>query len=76
MNNANDYMETLAATLASQTRMIRRPEVQKILGGVPTSTLYYWMSTGRLARPHRIGARAVAWPAAELANFLRNCKAA
>ena len=75
MSDPKDPIEMLADEIAGEKRMIRFPEMRKITGA-PDSTLYYWMSIGRLKRPRKIGLRAVAWPASDVADFLRSCKAA
>ena len=52
--------------------LLRRPSVQHA-SGQSRSTLYLRISEGLWTRPVRIGARAVAWPASEVAalNFAR-----
>ena len=50
-------------------RVLRCREVQQILG-VSKSTVYRLVSSGALAKPLRIGERAVAWLLADIEEFL------
>ena len=56
-------------------RLLRRPEVQQ-LTALPTSTLYRMLKEGRFPSPVKIGVRAVAWRAGEVADWLADRLAA
>ena len=56
-------------------RLIRRPEVQQ-LTGLPVSTLYRLVKVGSFPSPVKIGGRAVAWRAGEVADWLADRPAA
>ena len=59
---------------ATQTRLIRLPQLKERLGGIGTSTVYGWLSDPEvgLPRPIRIGSRAVAWVEAEIDEWVAN----
>lgn len=46
-------------------RLLRRQEVQQETG-LSRSSIYRLMDEGKFPRPRRMGARAVAWPSAEI----------
>ena len=48
----------------------RRPEVEKRTG-LTRSALYELMQRGEFPKPVRISARAVAWPAHEVSDWIR-----
>jgi prophage regulatory protein len=52
----------------SDERWLRRPEVERETGLSRTS-IYRQMDEGTFPRPRRIGRRAVAWPASEIASW-------
>lgn len=48
----------------------RMPDVQKKwTGGTAKATIYDWISKGRFPEPVKLGARAVAWRAADLKEW-------
>jgi prophage regulatory protein len=50
-------------------RLIRLPELKELIGFAATSTVYRLMASGDLPAPVRIGSRAVAWRASEIATW-------
>ena len=55
--------------MAELIRLLRRPEVEKIVG-LSRSGLYAAMARGDFPRPRRISRRAVGWDSSEIANWL------
>lgn len=51
--------------------LLRRPEVEARTG-LARSTIYAAMSAGTFPRPVKIGARAVAWRSADIAQWLES----
>lgn len=51
------------------TKLIRRPHVEQRTG-LARSTIYDMMKDGRFPRAVRIGNRAVAWPEAEIEEWI------
>ena len=51
--------------------LLRRPEVEKIVG-LSVSSLYRLMAEGSFPRPVRLGGRAVAWRATDIADWLES----
>ena len=56
-------------------RLLRRPDVEAVTG-LSRSSLYAKMDSGDFPRPVRIGARAVAWRASDIQEWLRNLRPA
>ena len=52
-------------------RLMRRPEVEEIVG-LSVSSIYRLMSEGAFPRPVRLGGRAVAWRATDIADWLES----
>ena len=52
-------------------RLVRLPEVLAIVG-VSKSTLYAWVENGLFPAPVRLGPRAVAWRACDVARWLES----
>jgi prophage regulatory protein len=50
-------------------RLIRLPELKALIGFTATSTVYRLMAAGDLPAPVRIGSRAVAWRASDIAAW-------
>src|SRR5262245_12733127 len=50
-------------------RLLRLPEVKRLVGFSATSTIYRLMALGEFPAPVKIGARAVAWPALAIAQW-------
>ncbi|WP_167392105.1 helix-turn-helix transcriptional regulator [Mesorhizobium sophorae] len=53
---------------------LRRPDVQR-LTGLSTSSMYEVMKAGTFPKPIRIGPKAVAWDADEVAEWQERCLA-
>jgi prophage regulatory protein len=58
-----------------QTRVMRRPEVLKIVG-LSRATIYQMMAEGRFPKPIKVGLRAVAWREADIEAWLASREAA
>ena len=71
----NPTTSTSPASPLSDNRLLRRPEVEALVG-LKTSALYANMKNGLFPRPVKIGKRGVAWRSADIAAFLRNGAAA
>ena len=54
-----------------QDRLMRRREVEKILG-ISRSSIYRLMQEGRFPRPIRIGTAAVRWRASDITAWLES----
>ena len=52
-------------------RLLKRPEVEKVVG-LSCSSLYRLMSQDDFPRPVRLGGRAVAWRATDIADWLES----
>lgn len=68
-------MERTVSTSTSPSapdRLIRLPEVKRLLGGVSTASVYRWMQHGLFPRPQRIGMRAVGWKLSDVMHFVEN----
>lgn len=66
-------MERTVSTSISPSapdRLIRLPEVKRLLGGVSTASVYRWMQRGLFPRPQRIGMRAVGWKLSDVMHFV------
>lgn len=57
---------SMATTLHSSTRILRRPQVEHETG-FARSTIYLRIQQGLWPRPVRLGPRSVGWPADEIA---------
>ncbi|MBK7362094.1 MAG: AlpA family transcriptional regulator [Micavibrio sp.] len=53
------------------TAILRLPEVKKRTG-LPTSTLYYFMSKGEFPSSHKIGHRAVGWLQSDVDAWIKS----
>jgi prophage regulatory protein len=53
----------------SEDRYLRLPEVQKRIP-LSKSGIYRLVTAGKLAPPHRLGARCSAWLASDIADFI------
>ena len=47
-------------------RLIRLPELKRLLGNPSTASVYRWMQRGLFPRPQRIGMRGVGWRLSEI----------
>jgi len=52
-----------------EDRFLRLPEVKRRIQ-VSRATIYRLVESGRLARPHRLGVRCVAWLASDINDFI------
>ena len=50
-------------------RLLRRPEVEQRTG-IPCASLYRMRRAGQFPAPIKIGARSIAWPEAEIEEWL------
>lgn len=57
------------STVNQPEQFLRLPQVKSLLGFSATSTIYRLMATGELPAPVKIGRRAVAWKAADIAAW-------
>lgn len=48
-----------------------RPKQVSHIMGVSRATLYNWIKEGKLPKPHRLGARMVAWPVEVIREKIR-----
>jgi prophage regulatory protein len=55
----------------TETRLIRRPEVER-LTGLKRSAIYANMKSGSFPAAVRIGPRAVAWPLSSILNWIES----
>jgi prophage regulatory protein len=54
-----------------EAAILRLPEVKKRTG-LPTSTLYYFMSKGEFPSSHKIGPRAVGWLQSDVDAWIKS----
>lgn len=59
-NTTTNQQNTLSAALASQSVLIRLPEVKEITA-LPTSTIYAMIQKDEFPKQVNLGARSVAW---------------
>ena len=50
---------------------LREPETERV-SGIPKSSRYQMIARGEFPKPIKLGRRAVAWSAAEIAEWQRN----
>lgn len=53
-------------------RLIRLPELKRLLGSPSTASIYRWLERGLLPRPQRIGVRGVGWRLSEIMAIVEN----
>lgn len=53
-------------------RLIRLPELKRLLGGVSTASIYRWQALGIIPQSVRIGVRSVGWRLSEIEQLLRD----
>ena len=59
-----------ADTLGSMSNLLTRREVESRFG-ISKTTIYRLMRSGEFPEPVRVGVRAVRWPEAEIAEWLK-----
>lgn len=68
-------MERTVSTSISPSapdRLIRLPELKRLLGSPSTASIYRWLDRGLLPRPQRIGMRGVGWRLSEILAIVEN----
>lgn len=62
-------LEGMTKKTKHATRILRRPEVER-LTGLRKSSIYYLMGAGVFPKPIRLGNRTVGWRGEELADWV------
>lgn len=56
----------------SYDRLIRLPELKRLLGNPSSASVYRWVKSGLLPKPQRIGIRGSGWRLSEIEALIRN----
>lgn len=67
--SAQERVHVVSVSPSAPEQFVRLPELKVLTGFKATSTIYREMAAGRLPSPVKIGVRAVAWRASEIAAW-------